>query len=556
MIEVKNVTKKYGSFTAVDDISFEVKDHEIVGFLGPNGAGKSTTMNMITGYIEPTKGKIIINGHDISKSPIRAKKQIGYMPENVPLYPDLTVKEFVTYMAELKRVEKKKRKQEVTDILQKTGLIDVQNKLIKHVSRGYKQRVSLAGALVGNPEVLILDEPTVGLDPKQITEIRELIKSLGKNHTVILSSHILSEVSQICEKVIIINHGKIVAIDTPENLENKTNNNNSIIVTVEDKDNKVSSIKDKLDGITDIKLTKENDDNTKTYIVTAKPETDIRAEVFNTFNKEGITVLELKKAENSLEDAFLKIINDEDDTAKSAKQKREEESKKRKEELEKMSKEDRKKAKKEDKEKLKEERKKQFDEEWEKDKKLAMIEKEENKKQKEKRKADKKEKKLEKKERKQNKKEIKKETEQYIKLVLNKCGQETQLNDILVKDKEQLMKERSRLLDLCIKGIVDEETFSFKNNEIIEKINKIEIELDSQKQKVRMKENAEEILEKIQKTIDNILNIKKFSKNVCKEFVDKIVIYNDKKFDFYLKGYDTSFNFNEESNISYLPHLL
>ena len=153
-----------------------------------------------------------------------------------------------------------------------------------------------------------------------------------------------------------------------------------------------------------------------------------------------------------------------------------------------------------------------------------------------------------------NKKEIKKETEQYIKLVLNKCGQETQLNDILVKDKEQLMKERSRLLDLCIKGIVDEETFSLKNNEIIEKINKIEIELDSQKQKVRMKENAEEILEKIQKTIDNILNIKKFSKNVCKEFVDKIVIYNDKKFDFYLKGYDTSFNFNEESNISYLPH--
>ena len=153
-----------------------------------------------------------------------------------------------------------------------------------------------------------------------------------------------------------------------------------------------------------------------------------------------------------------------------------------------------------------------------------------------------------------NKKEIKKETEQYIKLVLNKCGQETQLNDILVKDKEQLMKERSRLLDLCIKGIVDEETFSLKNNEIIEKINKIEIELDSQKQKVRMKENAEETLEKIQKTIDNILNIKKFSKNVCKEFVDKIVIYNDKKFDFYLKGYDTSFNFNEESNISYLPH--
>lgn len=441
MIEVKNVTKKYGSFTAVDDISFEVKDHEIVGFLGPNGAGKSTTMNMITGYIEPTKGRIIINGHDISKSPIRAKKQIGYMPENVPLYSDLTVKEFVTYMAELKRVNKKERKNEVADILQKTGLVDVQNKLIKHVSRGYKQRVSLAGALVGNPDVLILDEPTVGLDPKQITEIRELIKSLGKNHTVILSSHILSEVSQICEKVIIINHGKIVAIDIPENLENKTSKDNSIIVTVEDKENKVPNVKDKLSGITDVKLMKENDDNTKTYMVTAKPETDIRAEVFNTFNKEGITVLELKKVKNSLEDAFLKIINDEDNTVKTAKQKREEESKKRKEELEKMSKEDRKKAKKEDKEKLKEERKKQFDEEWEKDKKLALLEKEENKKIKEKRKADKKEKKQEKKERKQNKKEIKKNAKEESKNNTIKKNSKDKADNIAKKENKNKKTE-------------------------------------------------------------------------------------------------------------------
>ena len=219
MIEVKNVTKKYGSFTAVDDISFEVNDHEVVGFLGPNGAGKSTTMNMITGYIEPTKGKIIVNGHDISKYPIRAKKQIGYMPENVPLYQDLTVKEFVTYMAELKRVPRKVKKEKVQEVLKETGLSDVQNKLIKNVSRGYKQRVSLAGALIGDPEVLILDEPTVGLDPKQITEIRALIKNLGKKHTVILSSHILSEVSQICERVIIINHGKIVAKLREQNKE-------------------------------------------------------------------------------------------------------------------------------------------------------------------------------------------------------------------------------------------------------------------------------------------------------------------------------------------------
>ena len=212
MIEIKNVTKKYGDFVAVNNISFQVKDREIVGFLGPNGAGKTTTMNMITGFIEPTKGEIIINGNDISKKPKKAKREIGYMPENVPLYLDLTPREFVRYMAELKYVPRKERKKEVERVLEEIGLLEVQNKLIRNLSRGYKQRVSMAGAIVGNPDVLILDEPTVGLDPKQITEIRNLIKSLGKNHTVILSSHILSEVSQICEKVVIINKGKIVAI--------------------------------------------------------------------------------------------------------------------------------------------------------------------------------------------------------------------------------------------------------------------------------------------------------------------------------------------------------
>ena len=175
MIEVKNVTKKYGSFTAVDNISFDVKDGEVVGFLGPNGAGKSTTMNMITGFIEPTDGQIIINGNDISKKPKKAKKQIGYMPENVPLYYDLTVKEFVTYMAELKFVKRQDKKEQVEKVIKETGLESVQKKLIKNLSRGYKQRVSMAGALVGDPDVIILDEPTVGLDPKQITEIRNLI---------------------------------------------------------------------------------------------------------------------------------------------------------------------------------------------------------------------------------------------------------------------------------------------------------------------------------------------------------------------------------------------
>ena len=393
MIEVKNVTKKYGSFTAVDDISFEVNDHEVVGFLGPNGAGKSTTMNMITGYIEPKKEKIIVNGHDISKYPIRAKKQIGYMPENVPLYQDLTVKEFVTYMAELKRVPRKVKKEKVQEVLKETGLSDVQNKLIKNVSRGYKQRVSLAGALIGDPEVLILDEPTVGLDPKQITEIRALIKNLGKKHTVILSSHILSEVSQICERVIIINHGKIVAIDTPENLENKTKNDNSIIITVEDLENKMDSIKEKIVDATEIKFLKKNEDATKRYIISAKPEVDIRKEVFNVLTDENITVLELKKVENSLEDAFLNVINSRDEEeAKIAKE--------RDEKLSKMTKKERKKA-------IKEEKEKEFNDEWNRDKEIVKKEKEESKREKAIKKEDKIEKKKAKKERKENKKEIK-----------------------------------------------------------------------------------------------------------------------------------------------------
>ena len=191
MIEVKNVTTKYGSTVAVDDISFTIKEGEIVGLLGPNGAGKSTTMNMLTGFIEQTKGEIIINGYNILEKPKKAKKQIGYMPEGVPLYSDLTVKEFITYMAEIRGIDKKLKKEKVKEIIEKTGLEEVQNKLTKNLSRGYKQRTSMAGALVGEPKILILDEPTVGLDPKQITEIRNLIKELGKTHTIVLSSHIL-----------------------------------------------------------------------------------------------------------------------------------------------------------------------------------------------------------------------------------------------------------------------------------------------------------------------------------------------------------------------------
>ena len=308
MIEVKNITKKYGNFTAVDNINFKIEEGEIIGLLGPNGAGKSTTMNMITGYIEPTEGEIIVNGYDISKKTKKAKAQIGYMPEGVPLYSDLTVKEFVTYMAELKKVDRKKRKEKDEKIIEQTGLKDVEKKLTRNLSRGYKQRVSMAGALVGEPKILILDEPTVGLDPKQITEIRALIKELGKTHTVILSSHILSEVSQICNKVIIINKGKIVAIDTPENLEKKVESNNTTYVTVEDTENKMETIKEKIPEIKEIKLIKENEDGTKQYVLESEKDVDLRKIVFNEFAKENITIFEMKKADTTLEDAFMKLI--------------------------------------------------------------------------------------------------------------------------------------------------------------------------------------------------------------------------------------------------------
>ena len=309
MIEIKNVTKKYGSTIAVDNISFDVKDGEVVGFLGPNGAGKSTTMNMITGFIEPTNGQIIINGNDISKRPRKAKREIGYMPENIPLYYELTAKEFITYMAELKMVKRNERKQEVEKVINEMGLNEVQNKLIRNLSRGYKQRVSMAGALVGNPDVIILDEPTVGLDPKQITDIRNLIKELGKKHTVILSSHILSEVSQICERVIIINKGKIIAIDTPENLEKSAREKNGILVTVEDSKSHMKNLKDKIREIDEIKLIKDNEDGTKQYLITSSSEIDLRKKLFEILPKEEIVIFELKKSETTLEDAFIKLID-------------------------------------------------------------------------------------------------------------------------------------------------------------------------------------------------------------------------------------------------------
>ena len=335
MITVKNVTKKYGKFKAVDNISFEINDGEIIGLLGPNGAGKSTTMNILTGFIEPTEGEVIINGYNISKKPKKAKKCIGYMPEGVPLYKDMTVKEFVTYMAELKGVKKEQIKESVDQAIQDTWLQNVRKVLIRNLSKGYKQRVSMAGALVGNPEIIILDEPTVGLDPKQIIEIRNLIKKLGKNHTLIISSHILSEISQICERVIIINKGQIVAVDSPEHLEDTVNIENAINIIVEDKENKIEKIK--IQGAKKIELIKKNDDNTKEYRIIPEKDYDIRKSIFSDLEKENITIFELKKPEITLEEAFMDLIK-KNEKEKEEKAKQLEEEKKQKEEQKKQEK--------------------------------------------------------------------------------------------------------------------------------------------------------------------------------------------------------------------------
>lgn len=305
MIELENVTKKYGDFTAIDNMSFKINKGEIVGFLGKNGAGKTTTLKMITGLIGPTEGSILINGEKINN---KSKKLIGFMPENTPLYQDMTVKEYINYIGELKKIKKDKRKEDVKKIINSLGLLDVENKLIKNISRGYKQRVSMAGALIGNPEIIILDEPTVGLDPTQVVEIRNLIKSLKGKHTVLFSSHILSEVNQICEKVIIIDKGKLIVQDTLENIEEKMNKN-VIIIDIEDSDNNIEKIKQDIKEIQSIKFVKEKDRKIKEYEIYVDKDCDIRKKLFNILPKYSISIIELKTSETSLEEAFLELTD-------------------------------------------------------------------------------------------------------------------------------------------------------------------------------------------------------------------------------------------------------
>ena len=309
VIEVKNLVKKYGSHAAVNDLSFTVETGKVVGFLGPNGAGKSTTMNMITGYIAPTEGEVLIDGIDIMDEPELAKKNIGYLPEIPPLYTDLRVREYLSFVADLKKVPKKERDIEVHKIMSKTKTLDVSERLIKHLSKGYKQRVGLAGAMIGNPDILILDEPTVGLDPSQIIEMRELIRELSKNHTVLLSSHIMQEISAVCDEIIIINEGKMITKDTPENITKKMVDTNGVHIVVKGDKTKLKEALRTVSGIKNVSYDNEKDNEKETTGLTiyCAEEEDIRVELFYALAKAECPIIEMNKLDTSLEDAFLAL---------------------------------------------------------------------------------------------------------------------------------------------------------------------------------------------------------------------------------------------------------
>ena len=308
MIEIKNLVKKYGDKLAVDHISFSVKQGEILGLLGPNGAGKSTTMNILTGYLSATSGEVTIGGYDILDNPIEAKKKIGYLPELPPLYMDMTVSEYLNFVYDLKKADPKTNKKQLEEIMESVKITNVKDRLIANLSKGYKQRVGLAQAMVGNPEVLILDEPTVGLDPKQMIEIRNLIFELGKEHTVILSSHILSEISAICERVIILNHGNIVAVDTPQNLSERMIGS-CYHITVKGEQNSVLSVLKNTMGVLNVEA-KEKDEY-RVEFSSGTEEKQVLEQIFYNLAENKMPILQEKPEEISLEDIFLHLTSEE-----------------------------------------------------------------------------------------------------------------------------------------------------------------------------------------------------------------------------------------------------
>ncbi|MCI8513175.1 MAG: ABC transporter ATP-binding protein [Lachnospiraceae bacterium] len=309
MIQVTNLTKVYGDHVALDHVSFSVEKGQVLGFLGPNGAGKSTTMNILTGYISATEGTVTIHGHDIFEEPEEAKKHIGYLPEIPPLYPEMRVSEYLRFAAELKQVERSKRGQMVSDIMESVGITDMAKRLIRHLSKGYRQRVGLAAAMMGYPEVIILDEPTVGLDPAQIIEIRDLIHKLSREHTIILSSHILSEVAAVCDHIIIINKGKLAASDTPENLERTMQSGNSLTMKVKGEGEKILSCLKALPGVRDVSV-QETEEGLLAVRIGSDETTDVREAVFYALAESKNPIFEMNMSKLSLEDIFLEMTRD------------------------------------------------------------------------------------------------------------------------------------------------------------------------------------------------------------------------------------------------------
>lgn len=310
MIEVKNLVKQYGDHIAVDHLSFTVEKGQIYGFLGPNGAGKSTTMNIMTGYLSATEGEVLINGHSIFDEPEEAKKCIGYLPEQPPLYMDMTPLEYLYFVAELKKIPKKDRAQMIADIMKLVKITDVCERLIRNLSKGYKQRVGLAQAIMGYPEIIILDEPTVGLDPKQIIEIRDLIKTLSEKHTVILSSHILSEISAVCDYVMIIAHGRLVASDTPENLSKLMLGSNVLDLTVKGNKTMIREIVSALPGIDSVEVHESPEESCVDIVVRSPQNVDVREELFYKLGDAKCPIMMMKSSNMSLEEVFLELTTD------------------------------------------------------------------------------------------------------------------------------------------------------------------------------------------------------------------------------------------------------
>ena len=313
MIEISHLTKKYGTHVAVDDLNLTIEPGRIYGFLGPNGAGKSTTMNMITGYLGATEGIIKMNGFDILAQPEDAKKCIGYLPELPPLYMDMTVEEYLLFAAELKKIPKEKRKPYVEDAMATTKITDMKGRLIKNLSKGYRQRVGLAQAVLGYPEVIILDEPTVGLDPKQIIEIRDLIQSLGKKHTVILSSHILSEVRAVCDYIFIISHGKLVASEETEELVERMSGGQVIELKLKAEEEKVKEVFADAEHITAVETKELPEDGVTEVTVTAEKNKDVGEEIFHICAESDMPILEMINGGKSLEDIFLELTSKEEE---------------------------------------------------------------------------------------------------------------------------------------------------------------------------------------------------------------------------------------------------